>query len=784
MQSRFDTVLADLTLDTMETPKRLPVFVLEDAVLLPGAVARLETDEAGAAMARKLAREDDKRVVVALSTDENELGVHPVAALARVEGVGPDGGVIVTVTGRVRVLELDEAEPAPTARVEEIAEPVASGAEVEALALEARRLARDILALLPGVPPHVARSLDQIKDPGALADVLAHHVPADAAEKQKALSTLDPAVRLRVVVELLARRREVLKAAHDIEGAVQQKVTKAEREHILRKKLEAIQNELGEGPDADRDELAQKIAALRLPEEVRAQVDKELARFQKLPEQSPERQVARTWLQWIADLPWGVTSDDNLDVDNARGVLDADHHGLSKVKKRVLQFLAVRKLRGDLKGPILCLSGPPGVGKTSLGQSIARAMGRKFVRVSLGGVRDEAEIRGHRRTYVGALPGRIVQALKRVGTSNPVVMLDEIDKLGAGYQGNPSAALLEVLDPEQNRSFADHYLEVPFDLSKVLFIATANTLETIPAPLRDRMEILEIPSYTLEEKAAIARAHLLPKQLDAHGLAGARVELTDAALKRIIAAHTREAGVRSLEKRLADVCRAIAMEKAAGTLEEPRRVPPEEIEALLGPDRFQPELREDAGTPGIAAGLAWTPVGGEVLYVETLRMPGKGQLILSGQLGDVMKESARAALSYVQAHAAQLGVSDRPLEGWDVHVHVPAGATPKDGPSAGVTLFTALVSLLSGVPVRSDTAMTGEATLRGRVLPVGGIKEKVLAAHRLGLKRVVIPQACEADLREIPQHVRDELEIVLVQRMDEVLAAALDRPQPKLRVAA
>jgi ATP-dependent Lon protease len=385
---------------------------------------------------------------------------------------------------------------------------------------------------------------------------------------------------------------------------------------------------------------------------------------------------------------------------------------------------------------------------------------------------------------VGALPGRIIQALKRVGTANPVVMLDEIDKLGAGFQGDPSAALLEVLDPEQNRSFADHYLEVPFDLSKVLFIATANTLETIPAPLRDRMEILEIPSYTLEEKAAIARAHLLPKQLEAHGLGQARVELTEAALEHIIRAHTREAGVRALEKRLADVCRALAVEKASGTLAEPRRVDAGELESLLGPDRFQPEVRDDAGVPGVAAGLAWTPVGGEVLYVEALRMPGKGQLILSGQLGDVMKESARAALSYVQANAAALGVAERPLEGWDVHVHVPAGATPKDGPSAGVTLFTALVSLFSGVPVRTDTAMTGEATLRGRVLPVGGIKEKVLAAHRLGLKRVVIPEACAAELREVPQHVRDELEIVLVKRMDEVLQAALAHPAAHMRVAA
>ncbi len=770
----------------MENPlsTKLPLFILDDAVLLPGAVARLETDETGASTARSLARSDERRVVVALSTEGTELGVHPIGALARVDGVSADGGVIVSAIGRVRVLAIEESDQLPRAEVEILEPQQASGTEVEALALEARRLARDILGLLPSVPAEVSGRLDQIRDPGALADLLAYQVPADPPEKQKILEALDPAQRLTAVVALLARRREVLKAAHDIEGAVQKQVGKAEREHILRKKLEAIQNELGEGPGSDGDALEEKLAALALPSDVRTQIDKELARLKKLPEASPERSVTRSWLQWIADLPWGVFTEDNLDLDNARETLDRDHNGLAKVKKRVLQFLSVRKLRGDLKGPILCLVGPPGVGKTSLGQSIARAMGRKFVRVSLGGVRDEAEIRGHRRTYVGALPGRIAYALKRAGSANPVVMLDEIDKLGAGVMGDPSAALLEVLDAEQNHAFVDHYLEVPLDLSRVLFIATANTLDTIPGPLRDRLEILEIPSYTLEEKSAIARAHLLPKQLEAHGLLGAQIELTDAALSRIATAHTREAGVRSLEKRIADVCRALAVEKASGTLAQPRRIDEGEIEALLGPDRFQPEVREDAQAPGVAAGLAWTPVGGEVLYVEALRMPGKGQLILSGQLGEVMQESARAALSYVKANAAQLGVPASPMEGFDVHVHVPAGATPKDGPSAGVTLFTALVSLLSGVPVRADTAMTGEATLRGRVLPVGGIKEKVLAAHRLGLKRVVIPEACAAELREIPQRVRDELEVVLVKRMDEVLAAALDRPQPHLRAAA
>ncbi|HUJ29020.1 MAG TPA: endopeptidase La [Myxococcales bacterium] len=768
------------------TNAKLPLFVLEGAVLLPGGVARLETDQEGAERVRALAGKsaEQRRVVVALSTDDHELGVQPIATLARVEAVAGDGGVIVSAVGRVQVIEIGDEQPLPMASVELLEPARAAGAEIEALVLEARRLARDILAFLPGVPAELAQSIDAIKDPGALADALAHQLPVEPAEKQKVLESLDVTARLRLVVALLARRREVLKTAFEIEGAVQKSVSKAEREHLLRRKLEAIRAELGEGPETDGDALFDKLSKLPLPVATRAEIDKEVARLKRLPEASPERHVARTWLGFIAELPWGVETPDNLEVDNARDTLDRDHHGLAKVKKRVLQFLSVRKLRGDLKGPILCFVGPPGVGKTSLGQSIARAMGRKFVRVSLGGVRDEAEIRGHRRTYVGAMPGRIAQALKRAGSSNPVIMLDEIDKLGAGFQGDPAAALLEVLDPEQNHAFVDHYLEVPIDLSKALFIATANELGTISAPLRDRMEIIEIPSYTLEEKAAIARAHLLPRQLEAHGLKGADIAVSDAALERVIAAHTREAGVRALEKRIADLCRSLAVEKASGTLQEPRRIDGAEIETLLGPDRFQPEIREDAQAPGVAAGLAWTPVGGEVLYIESLRMPGRGQLILSGQLGNVMQESARAALSYVKANAAALGVPADPLKDVDVHVHVPAGATPKDGPSAGVTLFTALVSLLSGIPVRADTAMTGEATLRGRVLPVGGIKEKVLAAHRLGLRRVVLPEACAAELREVPQAVRDQLEIVLVKRMDEVLDAALVRPQPQLRVAA
>jgi ATP-dependent Lon protease len=759
----------------LTTTNRIPVFVLDDAVLLPGGVARLE-------VAGEVSLAQGSKVLVALSSEETELGVRDVASLAQVRGTVL-GGVIVQVEGRARILEMDEAEPLPLASIEELKTTAAEGPEAEALVLEARRLAAEIFELLPAMPAEILQRLTSARDPGVLADFLGHAVPAEVADKQRVLEALDAKERLELVITMLARRRETLKVAHQIEEQVQKSLGKAEREHILRKKLEAIQHELGEDEGSAADALTEQLKALPLPPEVRTTVDKELSRLSKLPEGSPERSVAQSWLSAIADIPWGKLSEDDLDVEHARKVLDDDHRGLAAVKKRITQFLAVRKLRGDLRGPILVLAGPPGVGKTSLGQSVARAMGRKFVRVSLGGVRDEAEIRGHRRTYVGAMPGRIAQALKRAGTSNPVVMLDEIDKLGESFMGDPSAALLEVLDTEQNHAFVDHYLDVPIDLSKVLFIATANDLGAVPSPLRDRLEILEIPSYTLAEKGEIARTHLWPKQLEAHGLARDAASLSDEALARVISGHTREAGVRGLEKRLAEICRALAVEEASQGVRK-RSVAADEIEALLGPDRFQAEVREAQSAPGVAAGLAWTPVGGEVLYIETLRMPGSGKLILSGQLGEVMQESARAAMSYLQANATELGVPAKPLEGVDVHVHVPAGATPKDGPSAGVTLFTAMVSLLSDVPVRSDTAMTGEATLRGRVLPVGGIKEKVLAAHRLGMKRVILPRACAKDLRDVPEDARKDLEIVLVDRMEEVLAAALTRPTAHLRVAA
>jgi len=765
-------------------PATLPVLSAEEMILFPGALVGLQL-EGASALAEAEIEKAQGLFLVARTQGE---GLHSIGTLARVVEVGQsDKGraLLIRALCRVRVGEVVAREPVLVARVEKLPQlDLAPTPALQALVIEAKRLSREILALLPGVPAAVGAELQAINDPGQLADLLAFRVPAPPAEKQTLLEELDIEKRLALVVALLARRRELVSVNADIDKSVRKNVSRVEREHLLRQRRKAIEKELsaldGGEPDTSNgaDALRAALQDVALPGEVRAQVDRELKRLASLSEQSPERSVARTWLQWIADMPWGKTTQDSLDVAAARKLLDEDHEGLDKVKTRIGQFLAVRGLKGDMKGPILCLVGPPGVGKTSLGQSIAKAMGRKFVRVSLGGVRDESEIRGHRRTYVGALPGRIVQAMKRAGTSNPVVMLDEIDKLGQDAQGNPAAALLEVLDPEQNGAFVDHYLEVPTDLSRVLFIATANTLETVPAPLRDRMEVLEMPGYALEEKLHIAREHLWPKQLEAHGLTGAKVAIGDAALRRLIESYTREAGVRSLERRLAAVCRQLAVERAEGKLDEgkgaERFVAEGELEALLGPAFYTPEVMERAEVPGVVAGLAWTPAGGELLFIEAAEMPGSGKVILTGQLGEVMRESTHAALSYLRAHALEYGLAADPLAGRDIHLHVPAGG-PKDGPSAGVSLFTALVSLLTGIRSRGDVAMTGETTLRGRVLPVGGVKEKVMAAHRAGVKRVILPARNANDLRDVPASVKAELELVFVERLEQVLEAALER---------
>ena len=634
---------------------------------------------------------------------------------------------------------------------------------------------------MPELPREAGSLIDSIQAPGALADLVAANLDAPVEEKAQLIETIEVKERIRKVLRLLTRQLEILKMRERINSQIKEEMGKNQREYVLRQQLKAIKEELGEddGDQGDLDGLEERIAKANLPNEADSVAKKQLKRLRSMQVGSAEYTVVRTYLDWILDLPWSNSTEDNMEIMEVRKVLDEDHYGLEKVKKRIVEYLAVRKLKKDKKGPILCLLGPPGVGKTSLGRSIARALGRKFVRVSLGGVHDEAAIRGHRRTYVGALPGQIIQGMKKASTINPVFMMDEVDKIGHDFRGDPSAALLEVLDPEQNNTFADHYLEIPYDLSNVMFVATANVADPIPPPLRDRMEILEIPGYTRREKLAIARQHLIPKQLEEHGLKTEQLQIMDEAVEEIIEHYTREAGVRSLERQVASVIRGVAVKVAEGDL-TPRTVKTEDdLREYLGPIKYTSEVAERTEETGVATGLAWTSVGGEILFIEATRMFGTGKLQLTGQLGDVMKESAHAALSYLRTNAEKYGVAKDFLEKSDIHIHIPAGAMPKDGPSAGVTMFTALVSLMTGIRVRHDVAMTGEISLRGRVLPIGGLKEKTLAAHRAGIKRVLVPERNKADLEEVPKEVRDELEFVIVNKLDEVLAAALESmPQP------
>jgi ATP-dependent Lon protease len=644
-----------------------------------------------------------------------------------------------------------------------------------------RDVAKQVIQLMPELPREAASLIDSIQAPGALADLVAANLDAPVEEKSQLIETVDIKERIRKVLRLLTRQLEILKMRERINSQIKEEMGKNQREYVLRQQLKAIKEELGEddGDQGDLDGLEERISKAELPTEADQVAKKQLKRLRTMQVGSAEYTVVRTYLDWILDLPWHEATDDNMEISEVRQVLDEDHYGLEKVKKRIVEYLAVRKLKKDKKGPILCLLGPPGVGKTSLGKSIARALGRKFVRVSLGGVHDEAAIRGHRRTYVGALPGQIIQGMKKAGTVNPVFMMDEVDKIGHDFRGDPSAALLEVLDPEQNNAFADHYLEIPYDLSKVMFVATANMADPIPPPLRDRMEVLDLPGYTRREKLAIARRHLIPKQLEEHGLNEDKLEITNEAIEEIIEHYTREAGVRSLERQVSSVIRGVAVKVAEG--DHSRRVVKSEddVREYLGPTKYTSEVAERTEETGVATGLAWTSAGGEILFIEATRMFGTGKLQLTGQLGDVMKESAQAALSYVRSNAEKYDVARDFIEKSDIHIHIPAGAMPKDGPSAGITMFTALVSLLTGIRVRHDVAMTGELSLRGRVLPIGGIKEKVLAAHRAGIKRIILPERNKPDLEEIPREVRDELEFIVVSRLDEVLKAALERePQP------
>jgi ATP-dependent Lon protease len=688
----------------------------------------------------------------------------------------PDNTLRLLIQGisRIRIIEFTQTEPYFKARIEKIEEKKAEGVEVEALTANIKGLFKTLLDMSPHLPPELAIIAVNIEDPGNLADLVAANLNIGISEKQEILETIDVMERLKKVHEKLTRAIQILELGSKIQSQVKDQMEKMQREYYLREQLKAIQRELGEKDERSMEieELREKVLKSKMTDEAREAAQKEIERLSKMPPAAAEYIVSRTYLDWLIELPWGIMTEDNLDIDRAQRILDEDHYNLEKVKKRILEFLAVRRLKEDMKGPILCFVGPPGTGKTSLGRSIARALGRKFVRISLGGIRDEAEIRGHRRTYVGALPGRIIQGIRKAGSSNPVFMLDEVDKIGMDFRGDPSSALLEVLDPEQNYAFSDHYLEVGFDLSKVMFITTANLLEPIPPALRDRMEVLDLVGYTPEEKVYIARKFLIPRQLEEHGLKKRHLRFTKKAIEKIIKHYTREAGLRNLEREIATICRAVAKEVASGK-DDTTIVKPKMVHEFLGPEKFFSEVAERTAQPGVATGMAWTPSGGDILFVEATRMPGKKTLTLTGQLGDIMKESAQTALSYIRSRAKELKIDEDFFEKNDIHIHVPEGAIPKDGPSAGVTILTALASLLMNRRVRNDVAMTGEITLRGLVLPVGGIKEKVLAAKRAGIRTIILPKKNEKDLEEIPDHMKKGLQFHFVSRMDEVIRFAL-----------
>jgi ATP-dependent Lon protease len=764
----------------------LPVLPIRNAVLFPGNVAPFDVGrEKSVALVEDVHNVSNPVIAIFAqrdpSTDDPGINdLYPVGCAARVlKALKHSSGnysLILQGLTRIRLESLSQTSPYLKAHISRVEATESEDVEAEALAMSLRDVAKQVIQLMPELPREAGALIDSMQAPGALADLVAANLDAPVEEKAQLIESVEVKERIRRVLRLLTRQLEILKMRDRINSQIKEEMGKNQREYVLRQQLKAIKEELGEddGDQGDLDGLEERIARANLPTDADGVAKKQIKRLRSMQVGSAEYTVVRTYLDWILDLPWSQSTEDNLDIAEVRRVLDEDHYGLDKVKKRIVEYLAVRKLKKDKKGPILCLIGPPGVGKTSLGKSIARALGRKFVRISLGGVHDEAAIRGHRRTYVGALPGQIIQGMKKAGTINPVFMMDEVDKIGHDFRGDPSAALLEVLDPEQNYTFADHYLEIPYDLSNVMFIATANIADPVPPPLRDRMEILEIPGYTRREKLAIARRHLIPKQLDEHGLKTGQLDVTDEAVEEIIEHHTREAGVRSLERTIASVIRGVAVKVAEGDDEKRTIKSEDDLRPFLGSIKYTSEVAERTAETGVATGLAWTSVGGEILFIEATRMFGSGKLQLTGQLGDVMKESAHAALSYVRANAQRFGIQKDFLEKSDVHIHIPAGAMPKDGPSAGITMFTALVSLLTGIRVRHDVAMTGEISLRGRVLPIGGLKEKTLAAHRAGIKRVIVPERNKADLEEVPKEVRDELEFAYVTRLEEVLEAALE----------
>jgi len=778
-----------------------PVLPIRNNVIFPSTSIPLVVGRKQSLAAVDQAEATDNLVLVLAQNVVTEQDPEPehlyrVGTLCKIESSSPGeaGSRQVVVTGITR-FQVNQFERDPLGYLVAKGEVVADihgfdPVKGEALFFSLKELSREILELLPGSTEPLVRLMDRIDDAGYLTHICAAYLNLTLSQKQELLETVDIQRRMNMLLSYMRKEREVLNLQHEIRDKMSERLNKAQRDALLREQIKTIRTELGdEAAEESTEDIEQKLLLANLPVEALKQANEELRRLKNLPSNSAEYHVIRTYLEWMASLPWNVKTDTQIDIKRAREILDEDHYGLQSVKKRILQFLAVAKLKNNIRGPILCLIGPPGVGKTSLGASMARAMGRKFIRTSLGGIRDEAEIRGHRRTYVGAMPGRVIQSLKRIGSRNPILMLDEIDKLGSDFHGDPSAAMLEVLDPEQNCSFTDHYIDTPFDLSDVFFIATANMLDTIPSALRDRMELIEVSGYTSREKLFIAKQHLLPKQLAEHGLKPEWVVIPDDVMDYVITHHTREAGVRELQRQIASLLRSVAeriVENTPATTSfingengkvEPIIITRELAKEWLGTEKFFPEFAERAMKPGVALGLAWTPHGGDLLYIESAAIEnGGGKLTLTGQLGDVMKESAQIALSLVRSTVSPAIPKDYPFGSRDIHIHVPAGSIPKDGPSAGVTILSSLVSLVSGKPIPADISMTGEITLRGAVLPVGGVKEKVLAAHRAGLKRILLPKRNEADLKEIPQEVLSQMQFHFVETIDDLLTQVLSAP--------
>jgi ATP-dependent Lon protease len=784
-----------------ETPEIIPILPLRGTVVFPMTLVPLAAGQARSLRLIDDVVSGDRIVGLVLQHDQEQEGANPgetheIGVVANIHQMMrvPDGTVRLAIQGvrRMRILEWVAEEPYLTARIEEIPEEADESVEVKALMRNTLELFQRLVSLVSSLPDELATAAFNIDDPLHLVYLISSNLRMEPEEKQDLLELDSVRAKMQRLNAFISKELDLLELGKKIQGDVQEEVGRTQREYYLREQLKAIQRELGETneQEAEVNELRQKIDEVELPEEAEREARRELDRLSKLPPAAAEYGVIRTYLDWITSLPWNTSTEhEQIDVGNARDILDEDHYDLEKVKERILEYLAVRKLTKehgtldeDAREPLLCFVGPPGVGKTSLATSIARALGREFTRMSLGGVRDEAEIRGHRRTYIGAMPGRIIQAMRRAGANDPVFVLDEIDKVGSDWRGDPSSALLEVLDPEQNSTYRDHYLDVPFDLSKVMFIATANMLDTIPAPLQDRMEVLYLSGYTDDEKMNIARKYLVPKQFKRHALNPENYDVTNEAILEVIRHYTREAGVRNLEREVASVARKVAT-RVAEENDVPSTITPEDIREFLGKRRYQyEELSQRTATAGVAIGMGVTSVGGDIMFIEVSRMPGKGRMTVTGQLGDVMKESAQAALSFVRSRAEDLGIDEDFFKETDIHVHVPAGATPKDGPSAGITMTTALVSLLTGIPVRDDVSMTGEVTLRGQVLPVGGIKEKVLAAARVGIKKVVIPHRNEPDLEDVPDELKEEMEFILADTVDDVLEAAMpDTFQQRLR---